>query len=158
MSEPRAFFSAVVEDQSNINTFPNDGSRIWAMGGVTDGDTTNTLEESDVASGGGNGAWTINGHTVQDAAGTMAVITNNKLFIVGGATSVDDTAFDNITPNGRDTEFDENGDISGSINSTASSLLNPRALGIGLYGAGFIYFYGGTSDGLDALTTTERTF
>ncbi|MBW2279039.1 MAG: fibronectin type III domain-containing protein, partial [Deltaproteobacteria bacterium] len=123
---PRAFFSAVVEDQSNINTFPSDGSRIWAMGGVTDGDTTNTLEESDIANGGGNGAWTENGHSVQDAAGTMAVITNNKLFIVGGATNVDDTSFDNITPNGRDTEFDENGDITGSINSTASSLLEPR--------------------------------
>jgi hypothetical protein len=158
MTEPRAFFSAVVEDRSNINTFPSDGSRIWAMGGVTDGDTTNTLEESDVASGGGNGAWTVNGHSVQDAAGTMAVITNNKLFIIGGATNVDDTSFDNITPNGRDTEFDDNGDITGSINSTAQSLINPRALGIGLYGAGFIYFYGGTSDGTDALATTERTF
>jgi len=158
MTEPRAFFSAVVEDRSNINTFPDDGSRLWAMGGVTDGDTTNTLEESDIASGGGNGAWTVNGHSVQDAAGTMAVITNNKLFIVGGATNVNDTDFGNITPNGRDTEFDENGDISGSINSTASSLLAPRALGIGLYGAGFIYFYGGTSDGTDALATTERTF
>jgi hypothetical protein len=158
MGYPRAFFSAVVEDRSNINTFPSDGSRIWAMGGVTDGDTTNSLEESDIANGGGNGAWTENGHTVQDAAGTMAVITNNKLFIVGGATNVNDTDFDNITPNGRDTEFDENGDITGSINSTANSLLNPRALGIGLYGAGFIYFFGGTSDGQDALATTERTF
>jgi hypothetical protein len=158
MGYPRAFFSAVVEDQSNINTFPGDGSRLWAMGGVTDGDTTNTLEESDIANGGGNGAWTENGHSVQNAAGTMAVITNNKLFIVGGATNVNDTDFQNITPNGRDTEFDENGDISGSINSTANSLLAPRALGIGLYGAGFIYFFGGTSDGSDALATTERTF
>ncbi len=159
MTEPRAFFSAVVEDQGNIGTFPTDGSRLWAMGGVTTGgDTTSSLEGSDITADGGNGAWTVNGHTVQDAAGTMAVITNNKLFIIGGAGSADDTTFGNVTPNGRDTEFDEDGDITGSINSTASSLQDPRALGIGLYGAGFIYFYGGTSDGTDALATTERTY
>jgi hypothetical protein len=159
MTAPRAFFSAAVEDRSNIDTFPTDGSRLWAMGGVTaGGGPTGTLEESDVLTGGGSGAWTVNGKTVISAAGSMAVITNNKLFVLGGATSADDTTFGNITPGGRDTEFDGNGDISGSINSTASSLLAPRALGIGLYGAGFIYFYGGTSDGADALATTERTF
>jgi hypothetical protein len=154
----RAFFAAVAEDRSNIDTFPTDGSRLWAMGGVTAGGPTGTLEESDILTGGGSGAWTVNGKTVISAAGSMAVITNNKLFVLGGATSADDTTFGGVTSNGRDSEFDGNGDITGSINSTASSLINPRALGIGLYGAGFIYFFGGTSDGTDALATTERTF
>ena len=154
----RAFFTAAVEDQLNIETYPDAGSRIWALGGlIAAGGTTNELEESDVVTGGGNGVWTINGHTMQDKAGTMSVIANNKLFILGGCDAAD-TVFSGVTANGRDTEFDENGDITGSINSTANGLLDARALGIGLYGAGFIYFYGGTSDGTDALATTELTY
>ena len=159
MTDPRAFFELVVEDSGNVSGFASDGSRLWAMGGVgSDGSALDTLEESDISSGGGNGAWTVNGKTVQSAAGPMSVIANDKLFCLGGASSAEDIVFGSITPNGRDTEFDDEGNISGSINSTANSLLEPRALGVGLQGAGFIYFVGGTSDGADAVATTERTF
>jgi len=162
MGEARAFFSCVVEDSNNVSTFQSDTSRIWAMGGVDDGgDTTDTLQRSDIADGGGNGAWepAVGDLTMQHPyAGPMPVITNNKLYILGGARQANDTTFNQVSGNGQDTEFDDVGDITQSINSTASSLQNPRALGIGLYGAGFIYFFGGTSDGDDALATTERTF
>jgi len=159
MNEARAFFGALMESTENVSTFPDTGSRLWVMGGIgTDGEPISSLEESDISVGGENDAWITNGKTVQSAAGVMPVITNNKLFCLGGAADADDTTFSNITPSGRDTEFDDQGDISGSINSTASSLLEPRALGIGLQGAGFIYFYGGTSDGTDAVSTCERTF
>lgn len=159
MTDPRAFFATVVEHAGNVSGYPGEGSRLWVMGGIgTDGTTLDTLEESDVSTGGGNGAWTVNDKKVQSAAGVMSVITNEKLFCLGGAADADDTTFGSVTPNGRDTEFDEDGNITGSINSTASSLIEPRALGIGLQGAGFIYFIGGTSDGTDAVATTERTF
>ena len=107
---------------------------------------------------GGNGAWTINGKRAPTVAGSMAVIVNQKLFLMGGANDADDTTFGSIIGTGRDTEFDDAGGITDSINSTSSALLEPRAFGVGIPGAGFIFFIGGTSDGANAVATTERTF
>jgi hypothetical protein len=158
LGEPRAFFDAVLEDAANVSGYALDGSRLWVMGGIDgSGAPTESLAQSEVdASGGGD--WIENDKTIQSAAGVMAVIANDKLFCLGGAGSADWMSFGNVTANGRDTEFDENGDITGSINSTANGLNAPRALGAAVQGAGFMYFYGGTSDGADALATAERTF
>ena len=88
----------------------------------------------------------------------MGLIVNDKLFILGGASVANDTAFSNILDGGRDVNFNASGGITGSINSTANSLLGARALGIAVAGSGFFYFIGGTSDGTNALATVERTF
>jgi hypothetical protein len=158
LGEARAFFDAVLEDATNVSGYSLGGSRLWVMGGIDDtGAPTGSLSQSDV-DGGGNGAWIPNGKTVQSAAGTMAVIANDKLFCLGGAADANWMSFSNVTPSGRDTEFDGAGDITGSINSTANGLNAPRALGVAVQGAGFMYFYGGTSDGADALATAERTY
>ena len=158
MAEPRAFFDAVLEDASNVSGYALGGSRLWVMGGIDgSGAPTSSLAQSDVDDA-GNGAWVVNDKTVQSAAGVMAVIANNKLFCLGGAADADWMSFSNVTPNGRDTEFDEAGDITGSINSTANGLNAPRALGVAVQGAGFMYFYGGTSDGVDSIATAERTY
>jgi hypothetical protein len=45
-----------------------------------------------------------------------------------------------------------------SISSTSNGLLAPRAFGVTVQNAGLIYFIGGTSDGQNALRTTEITF
>jgi len=158
LDAPRAFFDAVVEDETNVSGYALGGSRLWVMGGIDGtGAPTGSLSQSDVDAS-GNGAWVPNDKTVQSAAGVMAVIANNKLFCLGGAADTSWMSFSNVTPNGRDTEFDDAGDITGSINSTANGLLESRALGVAVQGAGFIYYYGGTSDGLDALATAERTY
>ncbi|MCK9461098.1 MAG: IPT/TIG domain-containing protein [Proteobacteria bacterium] len=158
LDAPRAFFDAVLEDAANVSGYALGGSRLWVMGGLdAAGAPTGSLSQSDVAAG-ANGAWVPNDKTVQSAAGVMAVIANNKLFCLGGAAAASWMSFSNVTPNGRDTEFDDAGDITGSINSTANGLLAPRALGAAVQGAGFIYYFGGTSDGLDALATAERTY
>ena len=108
-------------------------SRLWAAGGIsTDGTTVNTLEESDYVAT-GNGAWTENGKSVIDAAGQMGLIVNDKLFILGGSQNVNDTSFSAVTANGRDADFDNTGGITGSINSTANSLLTPRAMGVAVF-------------------------
>ena len=106
---------------------------------------------------GDNGAWTVHGWGVQAAAGVMTVIASDKLFCLGGASSTNDTTFEQIIPSGNDASFDDTGMLE-NLNSTSSSLLADRALGVGLQGAGFIYYVGGTSDGIDAIATTERTF
>ncbi|PIW01337.1 MAG: hypothetical protein COW42_05225 [Deltaproteobacteria bacterium CG17_big_fil_post_rev_8_21_14_2_50_63_7] len=157
MNEARAFFAAAVETSDNVSTYASSGSRLWVAGGVgSTGAILDTLEESDFE--GTNGAWTTNGKKAGRTAGGMAVIVNEKLFLLGGATAGTDTDLNSVVGTGRDTEFDNSGEISGSINSTSSSLLAPRALGIGIAGAGFIYFIGGSSTGANALSTVERTF
>jgi hypothetical protein len=158
LDAPRAFFDAVVEDTADVSTYAGAGSRIWVLGGIdAAGDVTGSFASSDVA-GGGIGAWTVNDKSVQAAAGAMAVIANDKLFCLGGAGASDGLSFSSVTANGRDAEFDAAGDVTGSVNSTANSLLAPRAFGAAVEGAGFIYLLGGTSDGADALATVERTY
>jgi hypothetical protein len=88
----------------------------------------------------------------------MAAITSEKLFVLGGARTATDTTFSMIDSTGRDVGFLANGDIGSPIQSSSQGLLGPRALGTVVTGAGFIYFVGGTSDGSNALATTEATF
>jgi len=87
----------------------------------------------------------------------MAVITNQKAFFLGGAGGTPE-APTAVRTDGRDSQFDGVGMLSGAVNSTASSLLSPRAFGVAITGAGFIYFVGGTSNGVDAANAVERTF
>jgi hypothetical protein len=157
MSAARAFFATALESRATVSTYPSDGSRLWAMGGVATS-TLDSLEESDLILGGGNGPWTVNGKKVDSTAGAMAVIANQKLFILGGARNASGTTFSNVIATGRDTEFDANGDLSGSINSTANGLLGPRAFGTALPASGFFYFIGGSSTGSNALSSVERTY
>jgi len=155
----RAFFSLAVETPENVSGFTG-GARLFALGGVAGGAPTSSVAMSDVLVGGGNGAWSpySGAGTLQARAGVMAVITGEKLFALGGALMTTDIAFSNIDMGGRDVPFQMDGDIGSPFNSTAESLLGARALGAVVTGAGFIYFVGGTSDGTDALATTERTF
>jgi hypothetical protein len=61
---------------------------------------------------------------------------------------------------GVDVAFTSAGAIGTPIQSTANAFPanNPRALGVPITGAGFIYFVGGTSNGTDAVNTTFQTF
>jgi hypothetical protein len=155
----RAFFSLAVETPENVSGFTG-GARLFALGGVAAGATTSAFEIADGTDGGGNDAWSpyAGAGSLQARAGVMAVITSEKLFALGGALMATDAAFSNIDMNGRDVAFQADGDIDSPIQSTAEALLAPRALGVALTGAGFIYFVGGTSTGTDAVATTERTF
>jgi len=155
----RAFFALAVETPDNVSGFTG-GARLFAFGGVVAGAASSSLEMSDVPDGGGNGAWTPYGgaSSINPRAGLMGVITGEKLFALGGAQMASDTAFSNILTGGRDVAFQPNGDIGTPIQSSAEGLLGPRALGAVVTGSGFIYFVGGSSDGTNALATTERTF
>ena len=155
----RAFFSLAVETAANVAGFSG-VARLFTTGGVIAGAASTEIEFADVTAGGGNTAWSAyagNG-TLGTRAGPMAVITGNKLFCLGGAASATDTVFSNIRANGVDVPFTSSGSIGTPIQSTASALLAPRALGALITGAGFIYFAGGTSDGTDAVQTVYQTF
>lgn len=159
----RAFFSLAVETPENVSGFAA-GARLFAVGGVTASMLVNKasgrFEYADVAVGGGTTAWSSYGGagTLGTRAGPMACITSDKLFVLGGAQMATDTGFSNVTATGVDVPFQSDGTIGSPIQSTASSLLAPRALGAVVTGAGFIYFIGGSSNGTNALATTERTF
>jgi hypothetical protein len=165
LSEARAFFSLAIETAAEVADFTL-GTRFFAVGGMIAGDGTgevsDTIEFADITTAGGNGgngAWTTytGAGTPPKIAGSMAVIRSEKLFVVGGATTGTNTTFTGITPGSSDAPF-KDGDLFQPINSTSKSLQTARALGVVVTGAGFLYFVGGTSDGTDALASTERTF
>ncbi len=159
LSVPRAFFSLTVENPNNVSGYTG-GARLFAVGGVSGGAATDSIEMSDIIEGGGNLAWesyTGSGN-LQPRAGVQAVITSEKLFALGGGSTADDVSIGNILSSGRDLPFRADGSVGSPIQSTAEGLLGQRALGAVTIGSGFVYFLGGTSDGTDALTTTERTF
>lgn len=170
--EPRSHFSLAVHTAEQVSGF--DGiARFAIVGGVeadnageTPGQATNALEFSEVLAEGENDAWvgyedaTTANHPNRtgDRAGPQAVITTEKLFIMGGAGNADDTSFSDIEGQDEAVHF-EDGEISGPFSDTGEgNLLQSRALGSVVSRAGFIYFIGGTSDGEDALETVERTF
>jgi hypothetical protein len=160
----RAFFSLAVQTPENVSGFTG-SARLFALGGVVaDGVGLNKASElfqfADVTAGGGLASWQdySGASTIGTRAGPMAVITSDKLFVLGGAASATDTAFTNITSTGSDVAFQSNGDIGSPIQSAAQTLNSARALSGVVVGAGFIYVIGGTSTGTDALATTEKTF
>jgi hypothetical protein len=161
LPEGRAFASAALETAANSKL---DGTRILMTGGESPaGATLDTVVYSDVAAGGANGGWTAFAKTTNSlVAGLMSIVTNNTIFMLGGAGDVAETtpgpAFSNVTVDGRQMIFNGNGDPGTSISSTSNGLLAPRALGVVVRGAGFIYFIGGTSTGTNALRTVELTF
>ncbi len=159
LAVPRAFFGLTVETPENVSGLGS-GARFFAAGGVALTGATSSLEISDLTTGGGNAAWAPYGGSgnMQVRAGVMAVITSEKFFALGGASNAIDTVLSNILATGRDVPFLANGDIGSPFQSTAEGLLGARALGAVATGSGFIYFVGGTSDGSDALATTERTY
>ncbi len=156
---PRAFFALAVETQDDVSGFTA-GARLFALGGVAAGGASDVFEMADVSAGGGNAAWVPYGGAggLGSRAGAMSVIAGEKLFTLGGAGTATDTTFGNILMSGRDVPFLADGTIGTPIQSTAEALLTPRALGAAIVGAGFIYFVGGTSDGTNAVATTEQTF
>ena len=160
-----AFFSLVVETATTVKGYAGATPRIYTLGGVGSaiGGTSNEIQTSTVAAGGGNGAWAdgfMNGSLLNSVGGNMAVISSNKLWSVGGARMFNNTTqvFSNVTGGGDDISFNTSGDLVAPTNSAANLLPAPRALGVPITGAGFIYFVGGTSDGTDATNTTYQTF
>ncbi len=151
----RVFPAAVVQTKANVATYDQNGSRLWLAGGYTSTAATDTIEWADF--GTSLGAWETLGKKVLARGGSMAVITNQKAFFLGGAGGTPE-APTAVRTDGRDSQFDGVGMLSGAVNSTASSLLSPRAFGVAITGAGFIYFVGGTSNGVDAANAVERTF
>ena len=162
MATPRAFFSLVVETAQTVSGFTGI-ARLFALGGVdAAGAASQAVEQSDVTAGGGNAAWTAYGGAgvLGARAGGMAVISSDKLFVLGGAAMSTATTFSNVRNNGVDLPFLANGGIGSPIQSTAEAFPagNPRALGAAITGAGSIYFVGGSSDGSNAVATTFQTF
>jgi hypothetical protein len=161
LPEGRAFAWAALETPANSKLA---GTRILMTGGESPSATTlDTVVFSDVAAGGANGGWTaLSKSTNSHVAGLMSVVTDNTIFMLGGAGSVAEGAsgpsFSGVTGDGRQMIFDSSGGEGNSISSTSNALLAPRALGVVVQGAGFIYFIGGTSDGTNALRTVELTF
>lgn len=161
MGTARAFFAAAVETSDNVSTFAPSSSRLWVAGGL-DGSGTplDDLEDAGFDSS-GTGAWNSqsNRKTGQAAAGMMILIANDKLFTLGGANSgTAAPVFGDVRVGGRDIDFQADGSITTSLNATGNKPLSPRALGVAVVGSGFFYMIGGTSDGVDALATTERTY
>ncbi len=161
----RAFFSMLVETSSNVSGYTPTTSRLWAISGLggpaTDASiaTLSSIERAQVTTNGGNSAWFEIARTSSTAAGTMSLITNNKVFVLGGASTATATpTFSGILGTGRDTRFDAAGDITNSVNSVSGVIANPRALGAIVQQSGFYYLFGGTSDGANALTTSEHSF
>ena len=165
MGYRRAFFSLLVETTANAVGYPFDTSRLWAISGLG-GPVANAtigplaaIERSQVRTNGGSDAWVEMARTSVTAAGTMSIITNNKVFILGGATTATTgPMFSSILGTGRDTRFDAVGDITNSVNSVSGVIANPRALGAIVQQSGFYYLFGGTSTGTNALTTSEFSF
>ena len=159
----RAFFSLALETPESVSGFTG-GTRLFALGGTIATNLGNKassrFEFAEVGTGGGTSAWTAYGGagTLGTRAGPMAAITSDKLFVLGGAAMATDTTFTNVTSTGFDVAFNSDGTIGSPIQSASSTLLAPRTLGAVVLGAGFLYFIGGTSDGTNALTTSERTY
>jgi hypothetical protein len=164
MPAPRAFFSAALATRANSKLGPQTPSRIWVTAGINGASmTVDSVLYTDVVNGGGNGAWTTIGKSTNSrVGGVMSVITRNALFALGGAGTVTDGAsgptFGAVTLAGRQMILDNAGGEGTSISSTSNGLLSPRAFGVTVQNAGLIYFIGGTSDGANALGTTEITF
>lgn len=161
----RAFFSLTVATPENVSGLTG-GDRLFALGGVAanggvgNNHASNLFQMSDVELGGGNAAWAnySGASSIGTRAGPMALITSDKLFVLGGGMSATTTAVSGILTTGSDVGFNSNGTIGSPIQSAAGTLLGARALGVVITGSGFIYFVGGTSDGTNALATTERSF
>ena len=117
------------------------------------------IEFSNVANGGANGAWAAyaGGGNLGSRAGVVSTITSEKLWALGGASTATTTTFSGILSTGRNGVFSA-GNLVGPIQSTASGLPAPRALGAVIIQSGFIYYVGGTSNGVDATSTTYPTF
>ena len=160
MSTPLAFFSLVVETAQNVSGFGG-VARLFTLGGVGTAGASSEILQSDIATGGGNGAWSIpftNAGLLTNRGGNMAVIASEKLWSVGGAQMATSTAFSNIGSVGYDTSFNSSGALIAPTSSAANLLPAARALGAPIVGSGFIYFVGGTSDGTNATNTTFQTF
>ncbi len=156
--EARAFFSAVVENSETVFAMsPSAGSRVRLLAGLTAGGETNTLQEATFTSSGLSGWTSPNNRSVQAKAGTMGVVTNDMLILLGGATA-NDTAggptLSGFIGDGRIAKLDASG-FSSSISSASGTLDGNRAFGVAVVGAGLMYVIGGTSDGSDALDTVE---
>ncbi len=159
---PRAWFSLAVETSANATGFTG-VARFIATGGVGSTGTANkaldTVEISDVADAGGNAPWTDPSLVLQIRAGLQSVIVGEKLFCLGGTNSATDTTFAASTGTGRDIGFDpDDGTLVSPMQNAAQTLVPARALGVGLAGAGFIYLFGGTSTGTDALNSVVQSF
>jgi hypothetical protein len=164
--EPLAFFSLAVETAANVGGFAG-VARFITAGGITNpaptamNFATADISSGNVTSGGGNGTFTIAGGN-NKRAGDMAVIASNKLFWLGGASSAATNPFAVANPagTGDDLAFDGTGAFTGSIQSTANSFGGSAktALGVVVTIDNFIYFYGGTSDGTNAVQLAWQTF
>jgi hypothetical protein len=161
---PRAFFSAALATRDNSKLPAATPLRIWITAGIdAEARTLDTVLRGDVAADGSNGAWTQIARTTNSrVGGVMAVITRNALFTLGGAGTVTDGSggptFGGVTLAGRQMIFDDQGGDGNPFSSTSNGLIAPRAFGVTVQNAGLIYFIGGTSDGANALRTTEITF
>src|SRR5262249_38737573 len=106
----RAFAWAALETSANSKL---DGTRILMTGGEdASGATLDTVVYSDVAAGGSNGGWTAFSKTTNSlVAGLMSVVTNNTIFMLGGAGGVSEggqgPSFSGITVEGRQMIFDQ---------------------------------------------------
>jgi hypothetical protein len=167
----RSHFSLAVQTRDNVSGFAG-LARLFVLGGiVADGGIQNNqasdaLEMSEVLAGGSNDDWIAyadagptHTNTMGRRAGTQAIITTEKLFIMGGAANADDTSVSQIVGQDVAVHFDPNGEIGTPFSDTGEgNLIQSRALGAVVSRAGFIYFIGGTSNGSNALDTVERTF
>lgn len=161
---PRAFFSAALANASNSKLPAPPLARIWITEGIdASSSPLDTVLFTDMSQNGINSAFTEIARTTNvHVAGVMSVVTRNALFTVGGAQTVTDGAggptFSGVTATGRQMIFDAMGGAGPPISSTSNGLIRPRAFGVTVQNAGLIYFIGGTSDGSNALKTTEITF
>jgi hypothetical protein len=139
-----------------VTTFdPTGGQIIWLQGGEAVAAALNGGEHVTVAHGGALGPFVAYPENFGGRAGPMTVIVNDYLISLGGA-AWDGTALTSVLQTGKQAQFTAATTIQ-NPSSTSSSLRTPRALGAVVEGSGFLYFLGGTSDGLDALASTEQT-
>lgn len=159
----RAFFSLAVETPENVSGFTS-GARFFAVGGVGASTLPNKALEAfdyaDISLGGGNTSWTSYADNIAwgTRAGAQVCISADKLFVIGGSQMATDSGFGAATTNAFDVAFNDDGTIGSPTQAATATSFAARALGATVIGAGFIYVYGGTSDGSNALNTTQSTF
>src|SRR5262249_24757174 len=93
LPEGRAFFDTSLATAANSKLKGSPG-RIWLVAGIdAASNPVDTVLRSDIGNGGSNGSWTQIAKTTNSlVAGVMTAITNNTLFMVGGAHGVADAA------------------------------------------------------------------
>jgi hypothetical protein len=158
LATPRSFFAFDVETRRNVSTWAATGGRLWIMGGLTEAGFTDSIEVSAMGAAGVLPPFTVVGARALSSAGSFGYISNDALYVVGGAGSGTFPTFGSVSAFGRTDAFVTGGDIAGSMSSTSGSLLVPRAFGASIRGAGFLFALGGTTDGTTAVATTEKTF